>query len=106
MASVRIGRYEAVEGLLPPVCMKCGAEALLFKKKTFSWHPSWVLLLLIAGLLPFLIVALVPTERMTVHAPLCDEHRYHWTWRGLFIWLGFAFFALRPCSPLMSCITS
>jgi hypothetical protein len=56
MASVRIGRYEAVEGLLPPVCMKCGAEALLFKKKTFSWHPSWVLLLLIAGLLPFLIV--------------------------------------------------
>jgi hypothetical protein len=31
---------------------------------------------------------------MTVHAPLCDEHRYHWTWRGLFIWLGFAFFAL------------
>jgi hypothetical protein len=94
MATVRISRFEAAERLLPPVCMRCGAEATVLKRKAFSWHPSWVLVLLLAGLLPFLILALVLTKYMTIHAPLCEEHRNHWTWRSLFTWLGLTFFLI------------
>jgi hypothetical protein len=79
MAQIRLGRYEA-EGGLPRVCMRCGAPATLFKTKNFSWYPSWVYILLLAGLLPFVIVALIMQKRMRVPAPLCDRHKYHWVW--------------------------
>jgi hypothetical protein len=69
------------------VCMKCGAEATVHKAKTFSWHPAWVLLLLLAGLIPFVIVALVLSKRMRVRAPMCAAHAGHWFWRQ-FIVLG------------------
>src|SRR5205807_1917313 len=50
------------------------------------WSPSWVYVLLLAGLLPFLIVALILTRRMRVLAPLCDAHRNHWLGRALITW--------------------
>src|SRR5262245_28530139 len=79
MAQIRLGRYEA-EGGLPRVCMRCGAPATLFKTKNFSWYPSWVYILLLAGLLPFAIVALIMQKKMRVSAPLCDQHKHHWVW--------------------------
>jgi hypothetical protein len=89
MARVRLGRYEAEEGRLPPVCMCCGAPADLTKAKLFNWHPGWVYALILVGLLPFLIVALVLTKRMRVRAPVCAAHTYYWTWRSLFVLGGF-----------------
>jgi hypothetical protein len=62
--------------------MRCGAPATGFDTKKFSWHPQWVWVLLLAGLLPLIIVAMIVTKRMTVRAPFCDEHRNHWTWRS------------------------
>jgi hypothetical protein len=70
--------------------MRCGAPAAVERTKTFSWHPPWVLALILVGLLPFVIVALVLTKRMTVHAPMCELHQNHWRWRAWFVWLGFA----------------
>jgi hypothetical protein len=89
MASIRLGRYEAEEDNLPPVCMVCGEPADFRKRKRFSWHPQWVYLLLLVGLLPCVIVALVLTKRMTVHVPLCGEHKNHWSWRSAVIWSSF-----------------
>jgi hypothetical protein len=92
MARIKLERFEAEEGDLPDICMKCGARATTEKLKRFSWQPPWVYVLLLAGLLPFLIVALILTKRMRVPIPLCAEHRRHWTWRG---WLvGGGFFAI------------
>ena len=84
MARVRLGRYEAEEGRLPPVCMRCGADADGYRRKQFSWHPEWVYALIFVGLVPFIVVALVLTKRMRVRAPLCRAHTGHWLWRTWF----------------------
>jgi hypothetical protein len=87
MAVVRLFLREA-EGPLPNVCMVCGREATLVKRKSFSWNPSWVWVTLLLGLLPFLIIALILTKRATVEAPLCAEHKYHWAKRTALVLLG------------------
>jgi hypothetical protein len=74
--------------------MKCGADATCERRKTFSWHPGWVNFLILIGILPWAVVAMILTKRMTIYAPLCDDHRYHWTWRSCFIWFGFALLVL------------
>jgi hypothetical protein len=40
-----------------------------------------VLITLLGGLLPFIIVAMILTKRMTIEAPLCRRHRFHWPGR-------------------------
>jgi hypothetical protein len=89
MATVRLGRYEAEDGDLPRICIRCGAPADTFKPKRFNWLPPWVYVLILFPL-PFLIVALIVTKRMRVRAPLCEAHIYHWTWRSLFTLGGLA----------------
>jgi hypothetical protein len=101
MAAVRLGRYEVKRQLLPAVCMQCGAEATVHRRKTFSWYPPWVIVLLLFGLLPFVIVALILTKRMTVAVPLCDQHKGHWTWRAWFIWGGFVFFVVLGVAAII-----
>jgi hypothetical protein len=88
MAQIRLTRTELQHERLPGVCMSCGQQATLYKNKTFSWFPSWVWVLLLCSLWPFLIVALILTKRMNVGVPLCDAHRYHWVKRNLFAILG------------------
>jgi hypothetical protein len=80
MAQLRLGRHELEEDWLPPLCMRCGEPAALTKRKTFSWYPTWVYLLILVHLLVFLIVALILTKRMTVPVPLCDRHRHQFLW--------------------------
>lgn len=88
MAKIRLYRDEVRADTLPPVCMRCGAAATVYRGKNFSWNPTWVWFLLLVGLLPFLIVALVTSRRMRVNAPLCDLHRNHWLNRGVFTYGG------------------
>jgi hypothetical protein len=87
MPSIRLDRFEASE--LPPVCIRCGGSATLHKDKSFSWYPPWVAVLILAGLAPYLIVAIILTKRMTVAAPLCDRHKGHWFWRTFLIVASF-----------------
>ena len=91
MPSVSLGAYQAEEGLLPPVCMKCGERTEDVQPKKFSWVPEWTVVLILAGLLPYFIVSLALTKKMTILAPMCDAHRGHWRWRGLFTFLGLVF---------------
>jgi hypothetical protein len=88
MASVRLGRYEVEEYELPRVCAKCGRKAVARPSKTFSWHPPWVIVLIFAGLLIYVIVALVLTKRMAVPLPLCERHRNYWRNRAIVIYGG------------------
>lgn len=84
MAKIRLYDYEVADQLLPNVCMQCGADADLEKRKKFSWYPPWCLF--VGGAL----MAMIMTKRMTVAVPLCREHKNHWLWRDLVIWLGLA----------------
>jgi hypothetical protein len=89
MAQIRLGRYEIKREILPDVCMRCGTPADRTRRTKFSWYPPWVWVLLLVGILPFLIVALVLTKKMTVPVGLCDNHRRHFLWGPLIIGGGF-----------------
>jgi hypothetical protein len=90
------GRAELVMEPLPSVCMCCGATATTIKKKKFAWFPRWVYLLIGFGLLPFAVVALVLTKKMTVRMPLCNRHRFPWLWQQLLTVFA-AFYMILPC---------
>jgi hypothetical protein len=90
MAVVRIEDPEGERFPLPEVCVRCGAAATTWKDRKFTWHPPWVWILLLLGVLPFVIVALILTKRMRFRVPLCDSHRYHWGGRTLIVLGAFA----------------
>jgi len=85
MSILRLDSYNGDVEDLPDLCLKCGAPAALRKNKTFSWYPPWVAVLLLAGLIPFAIVALVLTKRSRVEVPLCEQHTGHWWKRQLLV---------------------
>jgi hypothetical protein len=85
MATIRLRKYELRKYGLPPVCLRCGAPTGEPRHRTFSWSPPWVAILIICGLLPYLIVALILTKKMRMPVPLCRKHRWHWTGRHLII---------------------
>jgi hypothetical protein len=88
MARIRLGRYEVEEYELPRVCARCGKKAVAFPKKSFAWHPPWVIVFVFVGLLVYVVLALVLTKRMTVPLPLCERHRSYWRNRALFLYGG------------------
>src|SRR5262245_27784101 len=81
MPRVRLSKYECTHDLLPPVCAFCGAPAAGVRERKFSWHPSWVWVLIFVHVLVALIVALILTRRMVVRVPVCDEHSGDWSRR-------------------------
>jgi len=60
---------------LPDRCVKCNRPANGRKlTKKFMWHhPAWFLFIF-AGVLIYLIVALIVRKPVTLHLGLCDEH--------------------------------
>src|SRR5581483_2652600 len=101
MASVRLSSREATRGELPRVCMRCGARARVEVERGFTWHPQWVYLLLLLGILPCVIVALILTKRRTVQVPLCEAHQGYWSWRAWFTGLGLLFLVLLGVAGLV-----
>ena len=89
MAEIRLRLREA-DGRLPMVCMCCGEPATVTKTKKMSWCPPWVGVLIVAGLLPYAIVASILTKRARVQGPLCEQHKGHWLYRLLILWLTLA----------------
>jgi hypothetical protein len=89
MASIQLTRYEAEEGDLPYVCMRCADPATVRKRRLFVSHPLWVYLLLPLGYLPYVIVAAVLTQRVRCYTHFCPRHKKHWLVRGLIIWGAF-----------------
>jgi hypothetical protein len=92
-------------GKLPNVCCVCGEETTLYKSKKFSWAPSWVFILILAGLLIWVIVALILTKSMTAYLPVCAKHRGHWFRRGamqlliLLLFVGVFIFGVATTGP-------
>jgi hypothetical protein len=91
MPSIRL-RYSEVsrKNTLPNVCMRCGGEAARDVSKNFSWYPFWVPFLILGGLIPFIVVAILLTKRMKVPVPLCQAHASHWSRRNWIIYGGLA----------------
>jgi hypothetical protein len=98
MATVRLGRYEAREGPLPPVCVACGVRARVVRNTVVSTFPAWFYLGVPLGLLPFLLLWAFFSRRALVRAPLCTLHQFHWWWRkgalAVLFLFNFALFGL------------
>ena len=78
MAHVWLADYECDRDWdLPPVCMKCGADAGTAVRQTFRWCPPWVHVLHVAGLVVWVVALVLLTRRRTVRVPLCDRHAGH-----------------------------
>ena len=90
MAQIRLGRYEAEEGELPPLCLRCGAPAMLFKAKLLSWQPSWTYVVFGLTFWPILVATLALRRRMRVLVPFCQKHRNYWRGRRLLSWAVFS----------------
>jgi len=84
MAEVRLGRYEAREGRLPPVCMVCAVPAGAYRRKVFTCRPVWQY---VAALLCWPLACFFPflARRAVVLAPLCRLHKHQWRWRALLL---------------------
>jgi hypothetical protein len=100
MPTVWIDRDEAVYGDLPPLCMRCGADATVTKSRVFSWHPGWVNLLILVNLLVWAVVAMVMTKKMKLKAPMCDRHAGHWFRFNLFLYGGLVGMLAVLCSAI------
>jgi hypothetical protein len=63
------------DAALPSCCIKCGrpADAKLLRRR-FSWHPSWVYIFVLIGLLIYVILAAVLSKRTALQLPLCSAH--------------------------------
>ena len=93
MAEVRVDLHDA-DGRLPDVCACCGEVSEVTKSKNMTWCPPWVGVLVLAGLLPYIVIASIMTKRAKVQIPLCEEHQGHWFNRHLIVWGTFAIFGL------------
>lgn len=58
---------------LPFICVKSNQPAQLWLKRDLRWHNPWWALLIFIGLLVYIIVALVTTQRATIHIGLTEE---------------------------------
>lgn len=88
MATIRITRYEVRKNLLPPVCMVTGEPTGDSKMHTFRWTPPWVGILILGGLLPYLIVAMILRKQIAIDVPLASRKRGHWAVRQAFGIIG------------------
>jgi hypothetical protein len=89
MADVTLGILEAEEGHLPPVCIRCGKPATVFRSIRLAWSPEWMHLLLVGTFVPFVVLALLSRKRMRLNAPFCDAHRNYWRNRRLMTTVAF-----------------
>jgi hypothetical protein len=87
MGKLRLRDTEVRAPRLPEMCMVCGQRSETEVKKSFSWYPPWVGVTILAGLIVYVILAVVLTKRMTVDVPLCNRHRGHFWKRTLLTWL-------------------
>ncbi len=61
--------------VLPAICIKCGrpAEPQPVNRR-FRWHPPWMYVLIIVGLLIYVIVAAIASKHISIKLPLCRRH--------------------------------
>src|SRR5215510_6794336 len=63
------------DAALPPCCIKCGRPAdVKLLRRRFSWHPSWVYIFVLIGLLIYVILAAALSKRTALQLPLCSAH--------------------------------
>ena len=58
---------------LPPICLKSGLPATKWLRRNLQWHEPWLAITILAGVLVYVIIALIMTKRATLMIGLTDE---------------------------------
>lgn len=62
--------------IFPSRCVKCNSEdGVTMKRKTFSWYPPLLSLLIFAGVIVFAIIVTILQKKSTVTYGVCKKHR-------------------------------
>ena len=73
----------------PDRCVRCNAPAEGYRlKRRLYWHPWWVYLTILAGLLVYVVIALVTRKTAEVEIGLCPTHRSRRRMGLAIAWLG------------------
>jgi hypothetical protein len=83
VAELKLGRLEAEEGELPPLCLRCGQPAEVYCPQKLSAQPGWTYCLLLFTFWPFLILMPLVRRNARILAPLCTTHKNYWRRRRL-----------------------
>jgi len=89
-------------GHLHDACVKCGQPPQKWLKRNLVWYPPIAYIGLLAGILPFAIIALIMQKKATIIVPLCADHlrkRLHGILIGWCVVL--ASFAVMIGGPMM-----
>src|SRR5262245_47594857 len=103
MSSVRLSKYECINGLLPDVCIICGEPASTRVRRRFSWFPRWTWLLMLVNPVVFIFAALLLTNRMAVQLPVCQAHAGYWRSKLRFVDVGAVVMAVNAAC-LIGCL--
>ena len=68
---------------LPDRCVRCGEPSAMRLRRTMGWHHPALGLLILAGCLVYVIVAMVVRKTAVVEVPLCARHKSRRTILGL-----------------------
>jgi MFS family permease len=93
-----VGLYRAGEQLLvvgspsfPDSCVRCEQPAEGYRKKVnLSWHHPLVYLGILAGALPYAVLAIAMSKRATLHLPVCPGCRRRRGWALALVWASLA----------------
>lgn len=58
----------------PHLCCVCGTTATQARSETFHWTPSWVLVFIFFGVVPWMFVAMLLRRTAKLVLPVCDRH--------------------------------
>jgi len=65
----------------PDRCVKCNAPAEGYRlKQSLYWHPAWLYILILPGVLIYAVAALVIRKSYVGHVGLCPTHRSRRRW--------------------------
>jgi hypothetical protein len=84
--------------------MCCGKPATGLLDHTFTTSPSWVLVFVVFGILPYFVIEFVYRlfNRMKVEIPLCVGHYTHFSRRRYWYYGGLAVLVLFPLAFYIS----
>ncbi len=91
----------AKDSQLPDFCVVCGAHGTHRRRKEFSWHEPWIILTVFAGLLVYIILALVLSKKGRLEFAYCDKH---WRRRTIHIAAAWILAAVVPLAILFMAI--
>jgi hypothetical protein len=112
MARILMRREAFESGQFPPVCCKTGLHGDVYSAWEFSHTPSWIYILILFGIFPFLIASYFATRRFSGVLPLSAGTQQRLRTARRLVWIfglggiGLALTGLALAEPLITGVST